>query len=199
MTQSQYDKQNAKGYEGDSFVHEEIKKLVERFKVDLIVETGTYRGATTKKLAELAKVISFEVNENNYNRALIETKNTKGIAIVNQNSVDGLRHINTILAEDPNETKPGLYFLDAHWEDYWPLLDELKLIGESGLKPVIVIHDFKVPGKDFGFDSYKGINLDFDYIKNHIEAIYGPDGYEYHYNEKADGAKRGLIYIYPKQ
>ncbi len=41
-----------------------------------------------------------------------------------------------------------LLFLDAHWQDYWPLLDELKAIQEHYSKAVVIVHDFRVPGRD---------------------------------------------------
>lgn len=45
-----------------------------------------------------------------------------------------------------------LFYLDAHWYDDWPLLGELEAIGRYYDKAVIVIHDFKVPGRnDFSF------------------------------------------------
>lgn len=190
----EYLERNAKGYEGDTFVHEEIKKLVDRFGVNMIFETGTYFGATTLRLSEFAPVYSAEINKTNFDKAckMIAEKRDY-IKIVHSNSVDMLQHqVKNFL--DMN----CLFFLDAHWEDYWPLLDELKVIAENKLKPVIIIHDFQVPGKDFGYDSYKGTPLNFDYIKAGIEEIYGVDGYDYHYNSEADGARRGVIYIYPK-
>jgi hypothetical protein len=188
-----YLERNAKGYEGDTFVHEEIRKLVEKFSIDKIIETGTYKGATTKRLSEFAPVHSIEFDQQNYSesRTMIMNAQLKhSVAVIKGDSGKMLK--------DLSSSNHTLYFLDAHWHEAWPLLDELWQIKELGVKPVIIIHDFKVPGKDFGFDSYKGKDLDFDYIKAGIEQIYGPEGYDFHYNDQADGAKRGLIYIYPK-
>jgi hypothetical protein len=45
-----------------------------------------------------------------------------------------------------------LFFLDAHWQDYWPLLDELRAIGSYYERAVVIVHDFQVLGNDaFGY------------------------------------------------
>lgn len=198
MRTQDYLDQNAKGYEGDSFIGLEIAKLVQKFAVKVIIETGTYLGNTTKKLVKFAPVYTVEINEANFNSA----KENLGalvpemVVMKHGNSVDALIEWMPRWSDLKEQV---LLFLDAHWNDYCPLLDELKVIAENGLKPVIVIHDWKVPGRpDLGFDSYKGQDYTFEWIQESIEKIYGVDGYAYHYNDEAEGAKRGVIYIYPK-
>jgi hypothetical protein len=74
-----------------------------------------------------------------------------------------------------NET---MFFLDAHWGEYWPLRDEIKVIRQLK-RYLIVIDDFMVPGKsnpsfphgDFGFDVYKGRILNWAYIADLFEGI----------------------------
>jgi hypothetical protein len=89
-----------------------------------------------------------------------------------------------------------LFYLDAHSHIETPLLDELKAIAEAEIKPIIVIHDWKIPDRpDLGYDSYNGQDYTFEWIKPSIEAIYG-DEYAYYYNNQAEGAKRGVIYIH---
>lgn len=195
MTDRQYIEQNKKGYEGDSFIGLEIGKLVTKFQVEEIIETGTFIGSTTKRLLEFAPVRSVEIVYRNYQQAVnnLENEQQDRLILAFGNSV-------TLLKEwlPKIKDKSLLFFLDAHWHDYCPLLDEMKTIAENGIKPVIVIHDFKVPERpDLGFDSYKGQDFTFSYIKDAIELIYGHQGYAFHYNEQAEGAKRGVIYIYP--
>jgi hypothetical protein len=191
-----YIERNAQGYEGDYFIGVEIKKLVERFKIEKIIETGTYLGATTKKLAEFCPTYSVEINNEFYKRALENIKDAKGheIFLIEGNSINVLPILFKI-----SKTDNLLFFLDAHWYNFCPLLDELRLIAENKLKPVIVIHDWKVPNRpDLGFDSHDGIDFEWKLIEKSIEAIYGISNYSYHYNSQATGAKRGVIYIYPK-
>ena len=192
--QQAYLDENAKGYEGDSFIHGEIKQLCEKFAVEIIIETGTFRGATTKRLAELAKrVYTIESNKEYADFARKNLQEIENAVLQFGNSAKEL----PFLLDNFSPKTSYLFFLDAHWHDYCPLLDELKAISDRNIKPVIFIHDFKVPGRpDLGFDSYNGQDFEFSYIKEAIEAIYG-DNYDYHYNDEADGAKRGVIYIYP--
>jgi predicted O-methyltransferase YrrM len=195
MNKEEYLEQNAKGYEGDEYIGQEIAKFVNQFGVNLIVETGTYRGATTKRLAEFTPVWTVEIMKENYDYSfeLFKAEKSKNITPIFGNSVQFLRKW---LPEFTD--KSILFFLDAHWQDYVPLIDELKVIAENDITPVIVIHDFKVPGRpDLGFDSYKGQDYTFEWIKPQLDDIYGVDGYLYAYNDEADGAKRGVIYIYP--
>lgn len=196
MTEQEYITQNELGFEGDTFLKDEFKKLIDLFKIDVIIETGTYRGSTTIQLAKMVdRVVSIEVKKENYLIAKSKTKSVPGISLCLGNSAEELPNI---LKYDEIRNKNLFLFLDAHWESYNPLIDELKTIAVSGLKPkLIAIHDFKVPGTDFGFDSYAGQDYDFDWIKNELNAIYGENGYSYHYNTVATGARRGVIFIYP--
>jgi hypothetical protein len=198
MTQQEYQERNVLGYEGDTFIHNELKKLVDSYKIDLIIETGTYFGYTTKKLAELAPVKTIEINKEYFEAS---SKMLKSIPLIDVESYNGDSPtvLNQILNE--NEYNNVLFFLDAHWGDVCPLLDELHIIRQNQPNNiVIVIHDFLVPNRpDLGFDKYKGQAFTFEWIKPHIDGIYGLDQYSFHYNTEADGAKRGIIYIYPNK
>jgi hypothetical protein len=109
--------------------------------------------------------------------------------------------------------EPHLFYLDSHggsqtgdtWWNVNPIKEELKTIGttrECIDKCVIVIHDFQVPGKPWGYnggDWGKGWeHLNIDLIQPFLTNIY-PKDYHYHYNEEAEGMQRGVIYIYPKE
>jgi len=96
----------------------------------------------------------------------------------------------------PSLERPLFFYLDAHWEKYWPLLDELQVIADNGVQPIIVIHDFFVPGSNLGFDKYDGQRLDFEYIEPSLQKIYG-NNFTYEYNRYATGARRGIIYVFP--
>jgi predicted O-methyltransferase YrrM len=194
MTEAEYIAQNELGFEGDTFLKDEFQKLIDLFKIETIVETGTYRGSTTVQLAKMVKkVISIEVKKENY---LIAKEKTKNIPEVNLFLGNSSELLPDILNHDDVKNKNLFFFLDAHWESYNPLIDELKVIAKAGLKPLIAIHDFKVPGTDLGFDSYAGQDYDLDWIKKELDNIYGENDYSYHYNTNATGARRGVIFIY---
>lgn len=197
MRPEEYLKQNALGYEGDNFIHEEIKRLCEKHKISTIIETGTYRGATTKRLATLVdKVYTIENNPENI---AYSSNQFQGIANIELETGDSSIHLARVLDKlvQKGRKKKVLFFLDAHWEKHCPLLEELKTIAQYGYKPVIVIHDWKVPNRpDLGFDSYNGQDYELSWIMDSLKEIYGE--FEFHYNDKAEGAKRGVIYIEPK-
>jgi cephalosporin hydroxylase len=190
-----------RGFNGDTFIKIELDKLCRKFNVKTIVETGTFHGGTTLEFCSLVdKVFTIEINETYYNNANAEfIKHKLPITSIKGTSpVEMEKIIKNVYGKFE---KPALFYLDAHWHKYNPLLDELGVISRNKLNNcLIAIHDFKVPDKDFGFDKFSdGSEYTFEFIKKSIERIYGVDGYSYHYNEQADGAKRGIIFIYPKQ
>lgn len=177
-------------FEGDSYIPKEILKLKERFKITHVLETGSQYGATLQWFSEhFTHAVGCEPNKEFYDIA-----KAKELMVVNEKSIPFLYNYMTYPTWQPNV----LIYIDSHWHGTpCPLKDELKLISELEIKPVICIHDFKVPGKDFGFDAYD-YELCFEEIEPYLNDIY-KDGYDYHYNEFADGAYRGIIYIYPKR
>jgi predicted O-methyltransferase YrrM len=183
----------------DNFVYREFKNLISRFNIKKIIETGTYYGWSSMKLAEFGvDVITIESSQENYAVALdnFSKSNLTNIKAIMGSSPDVLKEI---LTEEDNNT---ILFLDAHWYEYWPIHDELRVCIEKKIKPVIVIHDFFVPdihgNAKFGFDKYGEQSLDFNYIKSFLDEIYGENNYEYHYNTESDNVGQGVIYIYKK-
>ncbi|MEA5500220.1 hypothetical protein VB834_15635 [Limnoraphis robusta Tam1] len=187
----EYITRNLRGFEGDFYIEEEIKKLVGKYEIKTIIETGTFLGGTTKRLAQIAeKIYTIEVDSDNVTEAKEFLKDSTNVTIMEGSSPNIIRDL---LKLDHGNI---LFFLDAHSKVYTPLLDELKAIAEAEIKPVIVIHDWKVPNcPEFGYDSYNGQDYTFEWIKPNIEAIYG-DNYAYYYNNKAEGGRRGVIYIH---
>jgi hypothetical protein len=90
-------------------------------------------------------------------------------------------------------------YLDAHW-GVWPLKNELRLLKESKLTPILIIHDFDCSTTGLLYDvyDYNGVEtkLDWDFIKEDVISIYGENGYNYHYNTKST-IDRGCVFIYP--
>lgn len=182
-------------FNGDEFIEETILWLKSRFGVNTIIETGTFLGYTTKWLSEnFERVFTVEINPKFYAFAIKRLEGKKNVVCKNDSSVNMLSNFLSICDEVP------AIFLDAHWNEFCPLKDELRLIAESHLKPIIAIHDFRVPNQDeLGYDTYNGQPFVFEWIQKEIENIYGYGNYEHHYNSnaKSSGAKRGIIYIYP--
>ena len=183
-------------FNNDHFVAKEFLKLKDEFKIDKIVELGTCVGGSTKWMAQnFLEVHTIEIQKPFQDIAKLRCE---GMA-VNFHLGSTVDVLAGVLAQPG--TGRVLCFIDSHWGDHFPLFDELKIIKESGLKPVIVVHDCMVPDEPaMGYDSYKGVAISFETMKPYIDDIYGEEGYSYHFNsDKASTEiKRGLIYIYPK-
>lgn len=177
-------------FEGDTFIKDELIKLKDRFNLDHCIETGTQYGSTTLELYDIfKKVKTIEVDDQYFGNA---KERLKGFRI---DTYFGLSERVIPLIHTPNNT---LFYLDAHGNGECPLKKELEIIAGKNLKNIcIAIHDFKVPGKDFGYDTYD-YELCFEEIEPYLKMIYNT-GFDYHYNAEADGARRGIIYIYPTQ
>jgi hypothetical protein len=198
-----------KGAIEDRYAKLEITKLIEKFSIKRIIETGTYKGWSTKEFATICdKIDTIEINSTYIQEAYDFLKEVENVNIHEGSSPDVMRNI----IKEGEENL--LIFLDAHWENYWPVKDELNVIIEKNIRPVICIHDFFVPGgnifvdkygkrinsKDgskFGYDQYNGVALDLNYISEELNKLY-PEGFEYHYSTQVSEVDSGLIFIYPK-
>jgi len=196
------DELNKLGFEGDPHVFPVLQKLVAEHKLQYAIETGTFFGNTTVRFTQLGlPVATIESQPKQFAAAFKNLKN-KGFNVdkYQQSAIWMVNaHSQNVLGEVIKQCGFDriLFYLDAHWESHLPLLNELDHIANANIYPVIVIHDFFVPIKDFGFDTYHGQRLDFDFIKEKLDKVY-PEGYSYFYNEVAEGHKRGLIFIYPE-
>lgn len=203
MTPEQYKQQNRLGIEGDVIAKQEFERIIKEFGITDVIETGTYLGSTTKLLADHAPMVhTIESNSRHFTEAreylTAEVFEKRNVEMHLGNSAEVLGGvIDDILAKGRGQRV--FMFLDAHWEEYNPLLDELKLIAEKKIRPIIAIHDFKIPDHpELGFDTYKDIVYEWDWIKDSILSIYGEDFIRV-YNSEATGAKRGIVYIYPSE
>lgn len=188
------EKKMTKGALEDKFAFDELSKLIDKFNIKKIIETGTYKGWSTQILCNIGvKVESIEINSELYENCKEKLK----FKNLNLHLGDSVEVLKDIIAEEEDGL---LFFLDSHWYDL-PLLKELDVIKSKKINPVIIIHDFFVPDENnnpmFGYDSYNGVNLDINLIKNHIESIY-EGNYEFHYSKEIDCVNSGIIYIYPK-
>lgn len=124
------------------------KKLVclirEHFSIEIFVETGTFRGKTSRWAAGIFR----EVKTIENSRLLFESasealKNYRNILLLYGNSPLQLSKVISEISE------PALFWLDAHWcggstygeADPCPLLDEIKVIKQSGYNHILMIDD----------------------------------------------------------
>jgi len=185
-------------FNSDRYAAEDIVKLKNFFDIDVMIETGTFYGATTRYLSTIAKEVhSIEIVANTYDHAKNAMEKEGKFNNVKLHLGNSSNVLDNIL-KTIDKTKPILFYLDAHWYDYWPILDELKMIGKyCHNNAIIVIDDFQVPNNDLGYDSYGSQPLNYDYIRSTLKVVYDTYGYYYNSDKKADGNRRGRIYIYP--
>lgn len=171
-------------------------ELSKTFNLTTFFETGTFHGMSSQIISNyFDKVMTVENNEEFYQIAVDNLKNINNCSIYFGNSPE-IMDLNL-----KNNNSSIFFFLDAHWYDYWPILDELEVIYKKSIQPVIAIHDFYVPDSNgnakFGFDSYHDTALDFNYIKSSIDKIYD-NKYEISYSTTST-TNSGVIFIYPQQ
>lgn len=185
-------------FNGDTHLEKHFLALKEKFGITMVVETGTYHGFTTKWLGQnFDTVYTIESNPAYIDIAIKNIMQDGGMPNITSLQGDSSKDLLQVIQACPQNL---LIFLDAHWAKN-PVLKELEQIKESGIKPVLVIHDFQVPGHpELGFDEYPGekIVYNWEWIESRVEDIYGPEGYEKFYNTEATGAMRGCLFITPK-
>lgn len=152
-----------------------IKK---NYSIDTVVETGTFLGGTTVLFSLLFEnVITIEINDNYFQNAKEKLKSYSNVYCL-QGSSEKVFH--AIL---PNlKDRPILFYLDAHWKENWPLLEELKEISKTHKDNcIVVIDDFKVPNRnDIVYDVYDGIKeCSLEYIKHELDQVFS--SYQIHY------------------
>ncbi|MCX6750355.1 MAG: hypothetical protein NTZ83_02775, partial [Candidatus Pacearchaeota archaeon] len=110
---------------GDSYLKKEFEFLIKKFRIKNIVETGTFKGDTTKEFSKIVEnVYSIESNKKYYLFSKKRLKEDNNIKLFLGSSPIILKKILPALEGNT------LFFLDAHWGNYWPILDELNEISK---------------------------------------------------------------------
>jgi len=134
----------------------EIDYLLNIYKCDVIIETGTHLGDSTEYFAKQypnITIISSEINKEFFDYSSKRLDHYPNVHLYNESSEKTLLKLqNTFFLP--------FYYLDAHWYDYWPLSDELSHINTG----IVNISDFNINNKNFGFDSYGGKQCNIDII-----------------------------------
>ena len=120
--------------------------LRDRLGLTRAIETGTYRGAGTRRLARLfPRVTTVEISEQLARAATEALAEVPGVEVRQGSSREVLRSV-----VDP--AQPTLYWLDGHWsggvtggkEDECPVLAELEAIAAGHEDDVVLIDDARL-------------------------------------------------------
>lgn len=172
-----------------------IAYLKRNFSIYTAIETGTCTGATTISLSLLFDTVhTIEIAQYYYDMARTTLVNCNNVTCHFGSSEKVLHKLLPSLKD-----KPILFYLDAHWESFWPLLDELEEISKTHRDNcIIVIDDFKVPDrKDIGYDAYGPHECSYEYIKDHLDKVYS--AYTYHYVIPKNINSRAKFVAIPKK
>ncbi len=171
-----------------------INLLKKDFGIEVAVETGTYRGETTRFFSScFNEVHTIELNPDSFQFA---QENLKDCHNIHYHLGSSEKILSQIL---PNlHDKRILFYLDAHWNDYCPLLEELGAIATTHRdRCIIVIDDFKVPHRpDCHYDQYGDVACTYKCIQKHLDSIYS--SYEYYYVIPKDPMSRAKFVAIPK-
>ena len=146
---------------------EVIKFLRDKYKIDTLVETGTFKGINARLHSNnFISVLTCEKNYEYYEEAIKNLKDCKNVICVNESSPDFLHHLSI---------GPRMFYLDAHFydpeippgEDKFVVLKELDNMIKFK-QSIIIIHDFD---NGLGHITYDGIKLDMKLVKKRLLKI----------------------------
>jgi hypothetical protein len=172
-----------------------IDDVLARTRCEVIVETGTFHGASTEYFARVhhGPVVSIEGVSRYFWYARMRLLRSKNLRLIHADSRDALR----ALSRDRDLVKKrAVFYLDAHWEADLPLGEELRVIAEHFTSWVAIVDDFAVPDDPgYTFDAYgPGKTLDLEYLERQ-----GMRGVKYFWPRRAsvdeDGMKRGCVVL----
>jgi predicted O-methyltransferase YrrM len=143
---------------------EATRQIIYALKIERIVETGTFRGTTAEWFSQFGLPFeTIEVYERYAAFSQARLRRYRNASIFFGSSVPYLK--TRAASGIPKHTRQ-LFYLDAHWEYYLPLREELEIIFSAYDDAVVLIDDFMVEGDaGYGYDRYSEENsLTLDYI-----------------------------------
>lgn len=167
--------------------------ITDLVKVDLIVETGTFRGTTTEYISKKVScpIYTVELSIRFYTFSKLRFKKNKNVTVFNN---DSRVFLNNLSKEKEWKDKTIFFYLDAHWNADLPLNEELDIIFSNWENAIVLVDDFKVENDEgYNYDEYDGVVLGIDYLKplkHHNLHCYFPVS-----SELETGFKRGSIII----
>jgi len=177
-------------FAGDIHAGIQFRLIVREYRIQSIIETGTFKGYTTRFLASLVPhVLTIEFD------STIDSAHLNTVPNVRKLHMPSPQGIRQAVALAP---PPYLFYLDARWNLPTPTPHELESIASLKIKPVIAIPNFKVPDHPtLQFDSYPDWTSDLAHIQPYLEKIYGQEGHLLAFNQPAPTVTQGMLYIAP--
>jgi len=172
-----------------------LSEIIDERGLTTVVETGIDKGGSTRLFAEMAsKVVGIDNMQERVDalKSILVEEKLFNVSLMCRNSPDGIKE----LLDDGLDASRTLFFLDAHWQKYWPLKDEIRSIPRG--QGVLVMHDARVPGcPNLGVDQYEGQELSYEYLKD-VLTDWSPDHTVEYNDDTAEFPKRGVMVVYPR-
>jgi predicted O-methyltransferase YrrM len=168
-----------------------ISAIMAAVQPDEIVETGTYRGSTTEYFAKEYGLPVHTIENNKYFYLYSKLRLLRN-RLAHVYFGDSPLLIHKRIAAGAG-AKRMFFYLDAHWFDSPPLIEEVLLIVNNCTEAIICIDDFRVDGDPgYRFDTYGSISLSLDYLNL-------PPGVSVYFPAdpavSETGLKRGALFI----
>jgi hypothetical protein len=173
-----------------------VVSVLNRIPISAVVETGTFQGCSTEFISLLtpSPVHSIELSPRNhgFSKARLQSRPHCRLHLGSSEAV-----LPKILCQYAGSAKPIFFYLDAHWDDYLPLRDEITLIAETCPNFIALIDDFEVPGDGgYQWDDYgAGGQLNFAYVSNLLLRFGLHHWYPKMPSSEETGARRGSILL----
>jgi hypothetical protein len=168
-----------------------VRSIIERCRIETIIETGTYRGSTTEWLAQFRRTVhTVELDLRYHAFSALRLQTCRNVVLHRGHSVAVLED----LGASADAERATFFYLDAHWNEDVPLANELGIVLARFPRAVVMIDDFEVPGDSgYLFDDYgPGKALTLAYLAPLLPpqiALFWPSA-----NSRWEtGAKRGCV------
>lgn len=132
-----------RGFHGNPIAQRLVNTLIGRAGVTSFVETGTHYASTAVYMAHshpTLPIFTCEIDDRCHAASLAALRPYRNASLSKESSE---KFIDRLIAENALGGLP-MFFLDAHWFDYWPLPDEVASIAKLP-RFIILIDDFMVP------------------------------------------------------
>ena len=183
-------------FNGQEFRQRIFRELVEKMGFSAIVETGTFRGETTQYMYRTSglPLYSAELNPRFYAYARMRLRKDSDINLYNSDSRKFLRQL---INEGLFGKADVFFYLDAHWGEDLPLLEEIEIIFDKMPSAVVMVDDFKVPwDAGYTYDDYgMGKSLTLEYLEPAITRYGLTSFFPVQDAAGETGARRGCVVI----
>jgi hypothetical protein len=172
-----------------------FEEILEKCNISAIFETGTYHGTTTEYMARKSglPVYTVELVSRNYGFCLVKFL---GQSQIKMSLGDSRSFLRSYFKLSKFKNVFVFIYLDSHWYEDLPLLDELEIVFSNKIKAIIMIDDFEVPGDTgYAFDDYgPEKRLTMSYLSS-LDKYYYSAFFPKCKSEDESGLKRGCIVI----